>query len=137
MAVYLNQTLSPHIISAEYVHISVSVGCQDVDVTLTQGVDDDCLAPVHQVAHQLEHLQTWEHQDHTVKLRSWCKRRNSLYSLDCFTLLLAQHLVDVSCYIGPSMPSGICMEIHTKIAQKMKKKQSCDEGIPRQAHVYL
>ena len=27
--------------------------------------------------------------------------------VDCFTLLLARHLVDVSCYIGPSMPSGI------------------------------
>ena len=57
--------------------------------------------------------------------------------VDCFTLLLAQHLVDVSCFIGPSMPSGICMEIHTKIMQKWKKKQSCDEGNPRQPHVYL
>ena len=28
-------------------------------------------------------------------------------TLDCFTLLLARHLMDVSCYIGPSMPSGI------------------------------
>ena len=35
--------------------------------------------------------------------------------LDCFTLLLARHLADVSCFIGPSMPSGICMEIHTEI----------------------
>ena len=58
-------------------------------------------------------------------------------SIDCFTLLLARHLADVSCYIGPSMPSGICMEIHTEIVQKRKKKQSRDEGIPRQPHVYL
>ena len=35
------------------------------------------------------------------------------------------------------MPSGICMEIHTEIVQKRKKKQSRDEGIPRQPHVYL
>ena len=56
--------------------------------------------------------------------------------LDCFTLLLARHLADVSCFIGPSMPSGICMEIHTKIVQKKKKKQSRDEGIPRQPHIY-
>ena len=40
--------------------------------------------------------------------------------LDCFTLLLARHVVDVSCYIGRSMPSGICMEIHSKIMQKRK-----------------
>ena len=58
------------------------------------------------------------------------------FVLDCFTLLLARHLADVSCYIGPSMPSGICMEIHTEIVQKRKKKQSRDEGIPRQPHVY-
>ena len=58
-------------------------------------------------------------------------------SIDCFTLLLARHLPDASCYIGPSMPSGICMEIHTEIVQKRKKKQSRDEGIPRQPHVYL
>ena len=34
--------------------------------------------------------------------------RNSLYRViaDCFTLLLAQHLADVSCFKGPSMPSG-------------------------------
>ena len=32
---------------------------------------------------------------------------------------------------------GICMEIHAKIVQKRKKKQSRDEGIPRQPHVYL
>ena len=58
--------------------------------------------------------------------------------VDCFTLLLAQHLADVSyCYIGPSMPSGICMEIHTEIVQKRKKKPSRDKGIPRQPHVYL
>ena len=56
---------------------------------------------------------------------------------DCFTLLLTQHLADVSCFIGPFMPSGICMEIHTEIVQKRKKKQSRDEGIPRQPHVYL
>ena len=56
--------------------------------------------------------------------------------LDCFTFLLARHLADVSCFIGPSMPSGICMEIHTEIVQKGKKKQSRDEGIPRQPHAY-
>ena len=49
--------------------------------------------------------------------------------LDCFTLLLARHLADVSCYIAPSMPSGICMEIHIKIVQKGKKKQSRDGEI--------
>ena len=53
-------------------------------------------------------------------------------SVDCFTLLLARHLADVSCYIGPSMPNGICMEIYTKIVQKRKKKQSPNEGIPRE-----
>ena len=58
-------------------------------------------------------------------------------SLDCFTLLLARHLADVSCYIGPSMPSGICMEIHTEIVQKRKKKPSHNKGTPRQPHVYL
>ena len=47
-------------------------------------------------------------------------------TIDCFTLLFARHLADVSCYIGPSMPSGISMEIHTKIVQKRKKKQSRD-----------
>ena len=57
--------------------------------------------------------------------------------LDCFTLPLARHLADVSCYIGPPMPSVICMEIQTEIVQKRKKKQSRDEGIPRQPHVYL
>ena len=57
--------------------------------------------------------------------------------LDCFTLLLARHIADVSCYIGPCMPSGICMEIHTEIVEKRKKKQSHDEGNPRQPHVYL
>ena len=56
--------------------------------------------------------------------------------LDCFTPLLARHLADVSCFIGPSMPSWICMEIDTKIMQKRKKKQSHDEGIPRQSHAY-
>ena len=57
-------------------------------------------------------------------------------SLDCFTLLLARHLADVSCYIGPSMPSGIFMEIHTEIVQKRKKKPSHNKGVPRQPHVY-
>ena len=57
--------------------------------------------------------------------------------VDCFTLLLARHLADVSCFIGPSMPSGIYMEIHTKIVQKRKKKQSRDEGNPRQTYIYL
>ena len=57
--------------------------------------------------------------------------------LDCFTLLLARHLADVSCYMGPSMPSGICMEIHKKIVRKRKKKQSRDGWNPRQPHVYL
>ena len=57
--------------------------------------------------------------------------------LDCFTLLLARHLADVSCYIGPSMPSGICMEIHTEIVQKRKKKPSHNKGTPRQPQVYL
>ena len=65
------------------------------------------------------------------------KRSSTCMPLHCFTLLLARHLADVSFYIGPSMPSGICMEIHTKIEQKRKKKQSHDEGIPRQPHVYL
>ena len=51
--------------------------------------------------------------------------------LDCFTLLLARLLVDVSGFIEPSMPSGICMEIHAEIVQKRKKKQSRGEGIPR------
>ena len=37
--------------------------------------------------------------------------------VDCFTLLLTQHLADASCFIGPSTPSGICMQIHTKIVQ--------------------
>ena len=45
---------------------------------------------------------------------------NAQGHIDCFTLLLARHPADVSCYIGPSMPSGICMKIHTKIVQKMK-----------------
>ena len=57
--------------------------------------------------------------------------------LYCFTLLLARHLADVSCYIGPSMPSGICMEIHTEIVQKWKKKPSHNKGTPRQPHVCL
>ena len=48
-------------------------------------------------------------------------RKLLLYLLNCFTLLLARHLVDVSCFIGPSMPSGICMEIHTKIVQKGRR----------------
>ena len=56
--------------------------------------------------------------------------------LDCFALLFARHLADVSCYIGPSMPSGICMEIHTEIVQKRKKKPSHNKGTPRQPHVY-
>ena len=49
-----------------------------------------------------------------------------LLSFSDSTLLLARHLTDVSCLIGPSMPSGICMEIHAKIVQKRKKKPSCD-----------
>ena len=57
--------------------------------------------------------------------------------IDCFMPLLARHLADVSCYIGPSMPSGICMEIHTEIVQKRKKKPSHNKGTPRQPHVYL
>ena len=71
----------------------------------------------------------------------YCDYRNTrmptLHCVDCFTLLLARHLADVSCYIGPSMPSGICMEIHTKIVRKRKKKQSRDGGNPRQPHVCL
>ena len=55
---------------------------------------------------------------------------------DCFTLLLARHLVDVSNFVGPSTSSGICVEIYTKIMLK-RKKPSHDEGIPRQTHVYL
>ena len=73
---------------------------------------------------------------HTWYINQHCMRRCPA-AIDCFTLLLTQHLAAVSCYIGPSMPSGICMEIHTKIAQKRKKKQSRDEGIPGQTHVYL
>ena len=66
------------------------------------------------------------------------ERRNFIAdTLDCFTLLLARHLADVSCYIGPSMPSGIGMEIHTEIVQKRKKKPSHNKGTPRQPHVYL
>ena len=61
----------------------------------------------------------------------------SHFDIDCFTLLLARHLADVSCFIGPSMPSGICMEIHTKIVQKQKKKPSHNEETPRQPHVYF
>ena len=59
------------------------------------------------------------------------------HGIVCFTLLLARHLADVSCYIGPSMPSGICMEIHTEIVQKRKKKPSHNRETPRQPHVYL
>ena len=33
------------------------------------------------------------------------------------------------------MPSGICMEIHTEIVQKRKKKPSHNKGTPRQPHV--
>ena len=58
-------------------------------------------------------------------------------NVDCLTLLLARHLADVSCFIGPSMPSAIGMEIHTKIVQKRKKKPSHNEGTPRQPHVYF
>ena len=57
--------------------------------------------------------------------------------LDCFTFLLARHLAYVSCFIGPSMPCGICLEIHTKIVQKRNKKPSHYEGTPRQPHVYF
>ena len=35
--------------------------------------------------------------------------------LYCFTLLFTWHVVDVSCFVGPSMISGICMEsIHIR-----------------------
>ena len=68
----------------------------------------------------------------TALTRWWTAR-----IIDCFTLLLARHLADVSCYMGPSMPSGICMEIHTEIVQKRKKKPSHNKGTPRQPHVYL
>ena len=34
------------------------------------------------------------------------------------------------------MPYGICMEIHTEIVQKRKKKPSHNKGTPRQPHVY-
>ena len=65
------------------------------------------------------------------------RRREYVFFIDCFTLLLARHLADVSCYMGPSMPSGICMEIHTEIVQKRKKKPSHNKGTPRHPHVYL
>ena len=68
---------------------------------------------------------------------AWTNDDNFTAALDCFTLLLAWHLADVLCYIGPSMPSGICMEIHTEIVQKRKKKPSHNKGTPRQPHVYL
>ena len=81
------------------------------------------------------------HSSHLVS--NWCtclfhinRTNHSWDMLDCSMLLLARHLADVSCYIGPSMPFGICMEIHTKIVQKRKKKRSRDYGIPRQPHVY-
>ena len=67
----------------------------------------------------------------------YCQPLEAGRDIDCFTLLLARHLADVSCYIGPSMPSGICMEIHTEIVQKRKKKPSHNKGTPRQPHVYL
>ena len=55
-----------------------------------------------------------------IRSSSWgCKYFLPL--LDCFTLLLARHLADVSCYIGPSMPSGICMEIHTEIGRNGRR----------------
>ena len=76
------------------------------------------------------------HLTHTVSLLEGLGARSG-YLVDCFMLLIARHLADVSCYIGPSMPSGICMEIHIEIVQKRKKKQSRDEGNPRQPHVYL
>ena len=79
-------------------------------------------------------------RDKTCNLSDINEARQYLFcqkTLDCFTLLLARHLADVSCYIGPSMPSEICMEIHTEIVQKGQKKQSRDKGIPRQPHVYL
>ena len=61
----------------------------------------------------------------------YSEKLDSLYHIDCFSLLLARHLADVSCFIGPYMPSGTCMEIHKEIVQKRTKKQSRDEGIPR------
>ena len=83
--------------------------------------DDACLR--FQLHHQYIHSIPWMPPFHSM--------------VDCFTLLLARHLADVSCYIGPSMPSGICMEIHTEIVQKRKKKPSHNKGTPRQPHVYL
>ena len=80
---------------------------------------------------------TYSPSDTILNLLSSQIPKHCCYSLDCFTLLLARHLADVSCYIGPSMPSGICMEIHTEIMQKQKKKPSHNKGTPRQPHVYL
>ena len=48
---------------------------------------------------------------------------NDAIFIDCFTLLLESHLADVSCLIGLSMASGICMEIHTYITQKRKERK--------------
>ena len=62
--------------------------------------------------------------------------RAALY-LDCFKLLLAQHLADVFCFIALSMASRFCMEIHTEIVQKREKEPSHSKGTPRQPHVYL
>ena len=39
-------------------HVCVGGGGDGVDVTLTQGVHDEGLTPVHQVGHQLEGLKT-------------------------------------------------------------------------------
>ena len=83
------------------------------------------------------HIVEAEHAVMLGEMQRETRGDRTLQKLDCFTLLLAQHLADVSCYIGPSMPSGICMEIHTEIVQKRKKKPSRDKGIPRQLHVYL
>ena len=41
--------------------------------------------------------------------------------INCFTLLIARRLTDVSCFMGPSMSSGICMEIHTKSCRKGRR----------------
>ena len=46
-------------------------------------------------------------------LHDFCMDFHTDSRVDCFTLLLARHLADVSCYTGPSMPSGICMETHS------------------------
>ena len=79
--------------------------------------------------YQPENITLGDEVEYTVQ-------EKKIITIDCFKLLLARHLADVSCFIGPPMPSGICMEIHTEIVQERKNKQS-REGIPRQPHVYL